>query len=79
MGMTAYSLLTGAIALDISPSANVAETVKAIFDKPIVPLQRRVPEIPLQIAQTIERALAKDPAHRWANAGEMRQELLRYL
>lgn len=78
MGMTAYSLLTGAIALDIKPSANVAETVKAIFDKPIVPLQSRAPEIPPQIAQTIERALAKDPAHRWANAEEMRRELLRH-
>jgi serine/threonine-protein kinase len=76
MGMTAYSLLTGAIALDISPQANVAETVKAIFDKPIVPLQRRAPEVPPQIAQAVERALAKDPAQRWATAEEMRQALL---
>jgi pSer/pThr/pTyr-binding forkhead associated (FHA) protein len=76
MGMTAYSLLTGAIALDISPQANVAETVKAIFDKPIVPIQRRAPEVPLKIAQAVERALAKDPAHRWATAEEMRQALL---
>jgi pSer/pThr/pTyr-binding forkhead associated (FHA) protein len=77
MGMTAYSLLTGAIALDISPQANVAETVKAIFDKPIVPIQRRVPEVPLQIAQSVERALAKDPAQRWSTAEEMRQALLK--
>jgi serine/threonine-protein kinase len=76
MGMTVYSLLTGAIALDISPHANVAETVKAIFDKPIVPLQRRVPEVPPQLAHAVERALAKDPAHRWATAEEMRQALL---
>ena len=77
MGMTAYSLLTGAIALDITPNANVAETVKAIFDRPIVPLQGRVPGIPPQIAHAIERALAKEPAHRWASAEEMRQALLR--
>lgn len=76
MGMTAYSLLTGAIALDISPQANVAETVKAIFDKPVVPIQRRAPEVPLKIAQAVERALAKDPAHRWATAEEMRHALL---
>jgi hypothetical protein len=76
MGMTAYSLLTGAIALDISPHANVAETVKAIFDKPVVPLQRRAPEVPFQIAQIIERALAKEPSARWATAEEMRQALL---
>ncbi|HKS29478.1 MAG TPA: FHA domain-containing serine/threonine-protein kinase [Pyrinomonadaceae bacterium] len=76
MGMTAYSLLTGAIALDISPHANVAETVKAIFDKPIVPIQRRAPEVPAQIAQAVERALAKDPAHRWHTSEEMRLALL---
>lgn len=76
MGMTAYSLLTGAIALDISPHANVAETVKAIFDKPIVPIQRRAPEVPVQLAQAVERALAKDPAHRWLTAEDMRHALL---
>jgi hypothetical protein len=76
MGMTAYSLLTGAIALDISPHANVAETVKAIFDKPIVPIQSRAPEVPPHIAQAVERALAKDPAQRWLTAEEMRRALL---
>jgi eukaryotic-like serine/threonine-protein kinase len=76
MGMTAYSLLTGAVALDISPHANVAETVKAIFDKPVVPIHNRAPEVPPQIAQAVERALAKDPVHRWATAEEMRQALL---
>ncbi len=76
MGMTTYSLLTGAIALDISPQANVAETVKAIFDKPVVPIERRAPEVPYKIAQAVERALAKDPAHRWSSAAEMRQALL---
>jgi hypothetical protein len=75
MGMTAYSLLTGAIALDISPHANVAETVKAIFDKPVVPLQSRAPEVPFQVAQIIERALSKEPSARWASAEEMRLAL----
>jgi serine/threonine protein kinase len=76
MGMTAYSLLTGAIALDLSPRANVAETVKAIFEKPIIPVRHRVPEIPNTVAQVIERALSKDPAQRWASAEAMRAALL---
>ena len=38
IGMTAYSLLTGAHALDIAPKAGIAETVKAIFEKPIIPI-----------------------------------------
>jgi serine/threonine-protein kinase len=76
MGMTAYSLLTGTVALDISPRANVAETVKAIFEKPIIPLQHRAPEVPPMVAQAIERSLAKDPAHRWPTAEAFRSALL---
>ncbi len=76
MGMTAYSLLTGAVALDLSPKANVAETVKAIFDKPIIPIRQRVPDVPSAVADVIERALAKDPADRWPTAEAMREALL---
>jgi serine/threonine-protein kinase len=76
MGMTAYSLLTGAIALDLSPRANVAETVKAIFEKPAIPIRHRVPEIPESVASVIERAIAKDPAQRWPSAGAMRNALM---
>lgn len=76
MGMTAYSLLTGAIALDLSPKANVAETVKAIFDKPIIPISHRVPDCPPAVASAVERALSKDPAARWPSADAMRNALL---
>ena len=76
MGMTDYSLLTGTVALDISPRANVAETVKAIFEKPIIPLRQRVPEIPENVAVVIERAIAKDPIQRWPSAQAMREALL---
>jgi hypothetical protein len=76
MGMTAYSLVTGALALDISPKANVAETVKAIFDKPIIPINRRTGDIPPQVSAVIERALAKDPLQRWPTAESMRKALM---
>lgn len=77
IGMTAYSLMTGAHALDISPRAGISETVKAIFEKPIVPITKRLPEIPLRVAAVIETALAKDVELRWRSAGEMREALLR--
>jgi eukaryotic-like serine/threonine-protein kinase len=76
MGMTAYSLVTGNVALDINPRSNVAETVKAIFEKPIIPVHLRNPNVPSALAQTIERALAKEPAQRWATAEAFRQALL---
>lgn len=77
VGMTAYSLLTGNHALDIGPKAGISETVKAIFEKPIVPLNQRVPEIPANVAAVIETALAKQVELRWSNAGAMREALLR--
>jgi serine/threonine protein kinase len=77
IGMTAYSLMTGAHALDISPRAGISETVKAIFEKPIVPITKRLPEIPLRVAAVIETAIAKEVELRWRTAGEMREALLR--
>lgn len=76
-GMTAYSLLTGAHALDISPRAGIAETVKAIFEKPIIPISQRTLEVPLRVASVIETAIAKQVELRWRSAGEMRDALLR--
>lgn len=76
MGMTAYSLVTGNVALDINPRSNVAETVKAIFEKPIITVHQRNPQVPHALAQVIERALAKDPEHRWPTAEAFRQALL---
>ena len=77
IGMTAYSLLTGAHALDISPNAGISETVKAIFEKPIIPISKRMPEIPLKVAAVFETALAKQVELRWRTSGEMREALLR--
>ncbi len=76
MGMTAYALLTNSNALDINPKAGIAETVKAIFEKPIVPLKDRVPDIPVKLASVIETALAKHVENRWRTAGAMREALL---
>lgn len=77
MGMTAYSLLTGAHALNISPKAGISETVKAIFEKPLVPINARIQDIPPQIAAVIEKSLSKEVEYRWRTAGEMREALLR--
>lgn len=76
VGMTAYSLLTGAHALDIAPKAGIAETVKAIFEKPIIPIANRVPDVPRHVAAVVETALSKHPESRWRTAGAMREALL---
>ena len=76
VGMTAYSLLTGAHALDISPKAGISETVKAIFEKPIIPITSRIHDVPPRVATVLERALAKQADQRWRSAGDMREALL---
>lgn len=75
LGMTAYSLLAGDTALDVGSGNDMAAIVRAIFEGQIVPLRRRVPEVPERVAEVIERALAKDPAQRWQTAAAMRTAL----
>jgi serine/threonine-protein kinase len=76
VGMTAYSLMTGSLALELKGKTSVAETIKAIFDHPATPLHERAGEVPLRVCEVIDRALAKDPTQRWQTAGAMRTALL---
>jgi serine/threonine protein kinase len=76
LGMTAYSLLTGEMALDLAGKSSVAETVKAIFEQPIIPLASRAPHFPPALCEVIDRALAKDQTQRWQTAGAMRTAML---
>jgi serine/threonine-protein kinase len=76
VGMTAYSLMTGGLALDLAVKTSVAETIKAIFEQPPIPVRHRAPQVPEPIAAIIDRALVKDPSQRWQSAGAMRTALL---
>ena len=76
VGMTAYSLLTGSLALDLSKNSSVNDTIRAIFEQPAVPLSQRASHLPRPVCDIIDRALAKDPAQRWQSAGAMRNALL---
>jgi hypothetical protein len=75
VGMTAYSLLSGSLALDLTSRSNINDTIRAIFEQPAVPLRQRMPHLPELACQIIDRALAKDPAQRWQTAGAMRNAL----
>ncbi|HKR11172.1 MAG TPA: FHA domain-containing serine/threonine-protein kinase [Pyrinomonadaceae bacterium] len=75
VGMTAYSLLSGSMALDLTSRSNINDTIRAIFEQPAVPLKQRMPHLPELVCQVIDRALAKDPAQRWQTAGAMRNAL----
>jgi len=76
VGMTAYSLLSGQLALNLTGKTSVNDTIRAIFEQPCIPLQQRAPQIPPRVCEIIDRALAKDPNQRWHSAGAMRNALL---
>jgi len=76
LGMTGYSLMAGNTALRLSDKPSIAETIRAIFDQPAIPLRERLPDVPPQIGEIIDRALDKDPNQRWQSAAAMRTALL---
>jgi hypothetical protein len=79
VGMTAYSLLTGSLALDLTRRSSVNDTIRAIFEQAAVPLQQRAPHVPQPVCDIIDRALYKDPNTRWQSAGAMRNALMNVL
>jgi hypothetical protein len=79
VGMTAYSLLTGTLALDLGKKTSINDTIKAIFEQPAIPLRERSADTPQMVCDIIDRALAKDPAQRWQSASAMRNALLHSL
>ena len=79
VGMTAYSLLSGSLALDLTNKPSVNDTIRAIFEQQAVPLRQRAAHVPPPVCEIIDRALAKDPAQRWQTATAMRNALLHCL
>ena len=75
VGMTAYSLLTGTLPLNL-PTKGVADTIRAIFEQQRVPLLERAPQLPPRLGEVVDRALLKDPTQRWQSAAAMRTALL---
>ena len=76
VGMTAYSLFSGKLALNIGRKTSMSETIKAIFEQPAIPLRERVPELSSTVCEIIDRALVKNPEERWQSARAMRNALL---
>jgi serine/threonine-protein kinase len=70
---TLYLLLTGRFIHDFPEGA--AKAVAVILHGEPVPIRSRRPDVPEGLAAAIHRALAKDPADRFADARAMRRAL----
>ncbi len=72
LGVVLYELVTGTLPVSGDSTARVMANV--IRQQP-ADVSRVVPELPAALGRVISRALRKDPAERWASAGEMAEAL----
>jgi eukaryotic-like serine/threonine-protein kinase len=73
VGATMYELATGQRPF---PREAIAQTVSAILFDPVVPPSRVKPDIPPAFDAVVVRCLEKDPAHRFADCGELAMALV---
>ena len=72
---TLYHLLTGQYPYDFDENRTEQQLMKILVESP-VPIRRRRPDVPEQLASVIHRALAKDPGRRFRDAAALREALL---
>jgi formylglycine-generating enzyme required for sulfatase activity/tRNA A-37 threonylcarbamoyl transferase component Bud32 len=76
LGAVLYELLSGR-----TPAAGdtTAEVIDSILHKPVVPLRRRNHDVPASLALVCMQALRRRPELRYQSAGEMADDLDRFL
>jgi len=76
LGITLYELLAGRPAY---PDTSHLGLVQRIDKEDPVPLRRLQPHTPRDLETIVAKAIARDPGHRYANAGELAEDLRRFL
>jgi eukaryotic-like serine/threonine-protein kinase len=72
LGVVMYELLAGHPPFD---GEGVGEIFAAILEQSPVPLYEICPGVPVALSDIIGKCLERDPADRWANAGELARAL----
>jgi serine/threonine-protein kinase len=72
LGVMLYQMLTGELPYQ---GDNLGMVLMAHLKEPIPDPRGFIPDLPAQIAETVMRAMAKDPNERFATAGELAQAL----
>ena len=76
LGATLYELLTLQPAFD---ERDPARLIRQIGEQPVTPLRQHDRRISRDLETIVLKALARDPKDRFATAGELRDELRRFL
>ncbi|HTL34142.1 MAG TPA: serine/threonine-protein kinase [Kofleriaceae bacterium] len=75
LGATLYQLMAGKPPVS---GKSATEMIASTITHKIVPVTRVVPEAPPELVTIIDKALAGDPKHRYANAGELAEDVRRF-
>lgn len=78
LGVILYELLTGRLPYELE-GLGVVEVARAITSKPPLPPARFAPDTAGDLTVILGKALAKDPAQRYASAEALGQDVERYL
>lgn len=76
LGMVFYELLTGRKPFDATTEASMA---KAILSEPFVPALQRRPDLPADVQQILDRALAKDRDQRYPDCRAFQADLAEFI
>jgi tetratricopeptide (TPR) repeat protein/tRNA A-37 threonylcarbamoyl transferase component Bud32 len=76
LGAILYEILTGVPPFD---GADTPEVLKRVVQEPVVPPRQQVATVPPALDAVCRKALAKEPAQRYGSAGELAQEVGRWL
>jgi serine/threonine protein kinase len=76
LGITLYELLAGRPAFDIGERA---ELLRAIAEVDPPPLRKLAPAIPADLQTIVHKAVEKDAADRYSTAGDLADDLQRYV
>jgi serine/threonine protein kinase len=76
LGVLLYELLSGRRPFD---GANTRAILWSVMTASPLPLREVCPELPVELAAVVERALRRQPAERYAHAGELAEELRHFL
>jgi eukaryotic-like serine/threonine-protein kinase len=76
VGAVLYNVLAGQPPFPPAPPSQLLEAVR---DQRPAPLLARVPQAPPDLIAVVEKAMARDPGARYANAAELAEDLRRFL
>jgi serine/threonine-protein kinase len=72
LGVALYEMLTGRLPFD---GETPVQVMRAHLEQAVPDVRALRPELPAEVQQVVARALAKDPARRYATAGELAEAL----